>query len=805
MGKRFSERILEFIRRPDYTPLKARKLAIEMGIAESEYGDFHDAVDSLRRVGRVVLGSGNAVTLPHPPSTMIGTFRGNPRGFGFVVPESPTEHGDLYIAPEDTADAVTGDKVRCTVMRRGHRDGKQMLAGRIVEIVQRGESKYVGQLRRDGGIWYVRPDGNTLHVPILVSDVGAKGAKEGDQVVVEIVRYPSEGKPAKGVIVERIGARGQAGIDLASIIRQHNLPEEFDADVVAEARGVAKAFDAQAMGGARENLTDRTIITIDPDDAKDYDDAISLERLGNSGGDDRGGARKGRASTERPGGATKGGSSPDGAAWELGVHIADVSTFVREGGAIDTTARERGTSVYFPGYVIPMLPELLSNGLCSLQEGEDRLCKSAFIRYDAAGRVVGTRFANTIIRSTKRLTYTQAQTIIDGNVGDCPQPVLQLLRDMDTLAKVIRRRRLNDGMVTLDLPEVRLVLDDKGRVVDAKPEDDSFTHTIIEMFMVEANEAIARVLERIGVPFIRRIHPEPSPESLEAMGRFMRAAGFAVPKRITPGDLQALLAPLKGKPEAYAINLIVLKSMQTAEYSPKQVGHFALASKGYAHFTSPIRRYADLMIHRLVQQHLDGRLKKFIEGMEGVPSHEELLEVGNRLSYLSRRAEDAEEELKTVKVLELLSDHVGEEFDGVINGVTNFGLFVQHPIYLIDGLLRMEDLGDDWWEANVAMGTVVGERSRRRFTLGSIVRVAIAEVDVSARQMRLVLRSGSASRRDKTLKEIPLSGRRGGRGGFGKPKSNAAMGFGKNRKSKDRVKSPRGGKGNRGKSRRRKR
>ncbi len=800
MGKRFSERILDFIRRPDYTPLKARKLAIEMGIAESEYGDFHDAVDSLRRVGRVVLGSGNAVTLPHPPSTMIGTFRGNPRGFGFVVPESPTEHGDLYIAPEDTADAVTGDKVRCQVMRRGHRDGKQMLAGRIVEIVQRGESKYVGQLRRDGGIWYVRPDGNTLHVPILVSDVGAKGAKEGDQVVVEIVRYPSEGKPAKGVIVERIGARGQAGVDLASIIRQHNLPEEFSAEVMAEARGVAKAFDAQAMGGSREDLTGRTIITIDPDDAKDYDDAISLERIGQGGGAERAGTRKGRAVSER-----SSWSGGEGAAWELGVHIADVSTFVREGGAIDTTARERGTSVYFPGYVIPMLPELLSNGLCSLQEGEDRLCKSAFIRYDAAGRVAGTRFANTVIRSTKRLTYTRAQAIIDGDSGDCPRPVLKLLQDMDTLAKVIRRRRLNDGMVTLDLPEVRLVLDDAGRVVDARPEDDSFTHTIIEMFMVEANEAVARVLERVGVPFIRRIHPEPSPESLEAMGRFMRAAGFAVPKRITPGDLQALLAPLKGKPEAYAINLIVLKSMQTAEYSPKQVGHFALASKGYAHFTSPIRRYADLMIHRLVQQHLEGRLEKFVEGMEGVPSYEELLEVGNRLSYLSRRAEDAEEELKTVKVLELLSDHVGEEFDGVINGVTNFGLFVQHPIYLIDGLLRMEDLGDDWWEANVAMGTVVGERSRRRFTLGSIVRVAIAEVDVSARQMRLALRSGSSARSGRTLSQTPRSNERGRRGGAGRPKPGTLAGFGGNRAGGKPEKSARSGKGNRGKSRRRKR
>jgi ribonuclease R len=721
MSKRFSERILEFLRQPEYRPMKARKLAIAMGIAEAEFSDFHDAVDALRRVGRVVYGTDNAVTLPHPPSTVVGTFRGNPRGFGFVVPEGPTSHGDLYIAQEDMLDAVTGDRVRCTLVRRGMRDGKQSIGGRIVEIVERGNNRFVGQLRREGGLWIVQPDGNTLHVPITIADVGAKGAKEGDQVVAEIIRYPSEGRPAKGVIVERLGKRGQTGIDLLSIIHQYHLPTEFSGDVLDEVRAAAKAFDIEKELSRREDLSERLTITIDPDDAKDFDDAITLERF------DRGPKSKAPNAKSKV------------AAWELGVHIADVSSFVKEGGTLDDEARTRGTSVYFPGHVIPMLPELLSNGLCSLQEGEQRLCKSAFIQYDAGGNVLGARFANTVIRSAQRLTYTQAQAIIDGDKKGVSREVVELLERMDTLARTIRKRRLDQGMIVLELPEVKLILNDDGQVADAEPEDTSFTHTIIEMFMVEANEAVARLFSRIGVPFLRRIHPPPSEEALQSMALFMRAAGHNVPKVITPADLQALLDPLRGKPEGYAIHLAVLKSMQTAEYSPKHVGHFALASKDYTHFTSPIRRYVDLMIHRLLQLYLDGELKKFREGQEGIPSTEALTEIGTKLSYAARRAESAEDELKTVKVLELLTKHIGEVFEGVVTGVTNFGLFIQHPKYLIDGLLRIENLGDDWWEVDARVGRVVGERTRQSFTLGTILSVSIAEVDISARQLGLAL------------------------------------------------------------------
>ncbi len=731
MSKRFSERILEFLRRPEYQPMKAPKLAKTMGIAEAQYGDFHDAVDALRRVGRVVLGTNNAVMLPHPPDRVAGTFRANPRGFGFVVPDGPSAHGDLYIAKGNTLDAITGDRVLCQVVSRERREGKESFGGRIIEVIERGDSRFVGQLRCEGGVWFVRPDGNTLHVPILVGDVGAKGAKAGDQVVVEIVRYPSEKQSAKGVIVERLGQQGRPGIDLISIIRQYRLPEAFPDEALKCARDIARSFDADKAIRQREDLTKTLTITIDPDDAKDYDDAISLRRLVQSG------------------------AGHQGAAWELGVHIADVSTFVRQDEALDAEAQERGTSVYFPGHVVPMLPEVLSNGLCSLQEDEPRLTKSAFIRFDRQGRVLSSRFANTVIRSAKRLTYRQATGILEGNKKGIAREVVQLVLDMDKLARAIQARRLAEGMIVLDLPAVDLVLDGDGRVIDAVPEDTSFSHTIIEMFMVEANEAVARLIDSLGVPCIRRIHPDPDEASLEAMGRFMRAAGFAVPKRITPADLQALLRPLKGKPEAYAVNLAVLKSMERAEYSPKNVGHFALASRHYSHFTSPIRRYADLMVHRLLQKHLEGSLRGSRKrGWEEVPSEEDLVEAGRRISYLSRRAESAEHELRTVKVLQLLTGHIGETFEGVVTGVANFGLFIQHPKYLIDGLLRVEDLGDDWWEVDTATGRVIGERTRQCFTMGTLLRVRISEVDVSARQLNLVPAEGGQ----------PAGRRRGGTG-----------------------------------------
>jgi ribonuclease R len=476
----------------------------------------------------------------------------------------------------------------------------------------------------------------------------------------------------------------------------------------------------------RMDLSNEVICTIDPDDAKDYDDAISLTKT-------------------------------DDGLLELGVHIADVSFFVKEGTPLDEEAQKRGNSTYFPGFVIPMLPEILSNGVCSLQEAVPRLCKSAFITLDENARPIRTRFANTIIKSAKRLRYREAQAIIDGakivphpegnrTIADYPPQVVQLLADMNALAKRIQKRRRQDGQIVLDLPTVDLVLDEEGKVIDAVKEDQSFTHTLIEMFMVEANEAVARLFARIDVPFIRRTHPGPDLEDAERLRTFVQVAGHKMPKQLDHRGIQALLESVRGKPESFAINLAVLKSLSRAEYSPEAIGHYALASDNYAHFTSPIRRYADLTIHRLLDAYFDaggGKKKKVV--LDDIPSYDDLVTLGKHISFTERRSQDAERELRQVKILELLKDKIGEEFEGVVTGITNFGIFIQLSQYLADGLIRYEDLMDDWWDVDERGGFVRGERTGTRIGIGDVAKVYIVKVDVPRRELGLAiseLRSG---------------------------------------------------------------
>jgi ribonuclease R len=479
MSEQIQNRILSLLQSTQYRPRRPRHLARELELAQEEqYPSFREALRDLMRHGRVVLGARGAVMLPTQKvgrDEFAGTYRHNKRGFGFVVPNNPGEHEDLFIPPGENNGAINGDIVRAKITSRGHRGGKAMYTGRIVEVVERKISRFVGTLQKQGATWMVLPDGNQFTEAILTPDAGSRHIKVGTKVVVELTVYPDEeGARAQGVITEVLGAAGEKDVDLKGIIVQHNLPDRFPEEALAQARASLDTFDPETERTRRLDLTGETIVTIDPDDAKDYDDAISLEDLGDGN-------------------------------WELGVHIADVSHFVRRASPLDEEAELRGNSTYFPGFVIPMLPEILSNGVCSLQEDVPRLCKSAFIVLDEKARPVRTRFANSIIRSAKRLRYREAQAILDGareiphpegnrNVKEYPPEVVQLLHDMNALAKRIQKRRRNDGQIVLELPQVDLVLDDEGKVIDAVPEDQSFTHTLIEMFMVEANEAVARLL-----------------------------------------------------------------------------------------------------------------------------------------------------------------------------------------------------------------------------------------------------------------------------------------------------------------------
>ncbi len=803
-----TDKILSHLKSQEYRPRPDRKLARELDLHDDQtYPAFRDALRELMHAGRVVMGAGGVIMLPTERAAsneITGVYRQNRRGFGFVCPTDPSSHEDLYIPQGENFNALTGDIVKARITNQHQRDGKVMYHGRITSILQRTQKRFVGSIQKRGNQWFVLPDGNTLIEPILVPDAATRQIPPSAKVVVELTSYGDGVKPPQGVITEVLGQAGEKDVDLRSVIVQFDLPREFSRESLDEARAAVDRFGAHKGGWPdRLELDSRTICTIDPDDSRDFDDAISLRRL-------------------------------DNGLWELGVHIADVSYFVPPDSALDEESKKRGNSVYFPGYVIPMLPEVLSNGVCSLQENVPRLCKSAFVTFDEHGQAVGSSFANTLIRSAARLRYREAQALIDGQAM-IPHPagarpisqynpaVVELLHQMNTLARAIQKRRLAAGQIVLNLPEVDLVLDENGKVVGTKAEDQSFTHTLIEMFMVEANEAVARLLDSIGVPFLRRIHPEPELANAERLRQFAQVSGHKVPKLMDRKSLQALLASVVGKPEAFAINLAVLKSLTRAEYAPKVVGHYALASEHYCHFTSPIRRYADLTIHRLLDayfqaggglrpgraahgaaSHSGGRQRNKIP-IEAVVPTDALTELGRHLSFTERRGDDAERELRKIKLLELLSDRVGDDFQAVVTGITQFGIFVQIQEYLIDGVIRFEDLMDDWWQIDEKSGLVRGQRTGRTIRIGDLCVARVVRVDVPRRDLGLSI-TEHLGRPGKAATALPaLSPGIGQQGLHPRGKKSAAQHeakSGRGKKSPKQKDLPRGGGPGRGKSKR---
>jgi ribonuclease R len=696
MPEIFKNQIIKLLKHTDYEPLKLAQLAKTLDVSSDDYQEFKDAFDQLRHAGHVVVGARNLVSLPALAGQIVGTFRANPRGFGFIIPLEPNSHGDLFIPPTAKADAMTGDIVIAKVKHQGKRGGEMRYSGEIIEVLERAQNRFVGTLVKHPEAWLVQPDGKSFFDPISVDDVGAKGAKEKDKVVVEILSYPTEKYLARGVIVEVLGKAGRYDTEIKSIIYQYHLPEEFDAGCIEQARRAAARFSPEKRG-TRQDITDKIIITIDPPDAKDFDDAISIEK------DSRGNR-------------------------VLGVHIADVSHFVSQDSPLDSEAKSRGNSVYLPEKTIPMLPEILSNGICSLQPDQKRFAKSAYITYDQQGNILSRSFADSVICSKQRLTYLQADGILKGHTKDTSPEVIELLKEMEELSRVIEQRRRKNGMLHLDLPETELVFDKSGQVVDAHPADDSYPHTIIEMFMVEANDSVASLLDRLNVAFMRRIHPEPDPMSMKNLARLVKAFGFSLPRNPDRKVIQDLLAAVKGTDRSFAVNMAVLRSFEKAQYAPLHIGHYALASTNYCHFTSPIRRYADLIVHRTLEFYLQNK---------PIPKEQEqnLAEVGKHITFTEQRAENAERELTTVLTLQMLSKKIGEQLDCVVTGLTGFGVFVQCKKFGIEGLVRMTALGPDNWKYNEKTQCIVGERSGCSIRLGQAMKVRIVSVNVPARQL----------------------------------------------------------------------
>jgi ribonuclease R len=704
MPQDLETRILTFLNRRAPNPVKPAELARQLRLTKKDAAALKRAIRNLIRQKRVEYGKNHTLKAAGPLGTVSGIFRRLANGAGLVRPHLVDGHvgPDIFVRPQHTLDAANGDEVLVRVTRRPSRGGEPV--GQVIRILERSTQQFVGSYFERDGEGFVRVDGTVFSRSIYVGDPGAKCARPGDQVVIEMVRFPGVDQRGEGVITEVLGPRGEPGVDTLSIIRAFGIPDEFPKDVLAEAREVAAQFDEDDLRG-RKDFTHECVITIDPVDARDFDDAISLRR------------------------------DPKNGHWHLTVHIADVSYFVRAGGSMDREAQKRGNSVYLPQRVVPMLPEAISNSLASLQQGRNRYVKSVQMEFTASGQRIHTEFADGVIRNRRRFHYAEVSRILAAlprkaeasslpETGIAPE-IAAMLIDMREFALILRERRRKRGALELSLPETELEYDDQGRIVGAHLAVHDISHQIIEEFMLATNEAVAEHLAGLGAVFLRRVHPAPEPEKLQAFAEFARVLGYRVDLHRDRFALQRLLEETRDKPEQHAIHYALLRSLKQAVYSPESEGHYALASGEYCHFTSPIRRYPDLTIHRL--------LARWMKTGKVGSDWDELVALGEHCSRTERRAESAERELIKWKLLTHMEGRIGERFHAIVTGVADYGFYAQAIEIPVEGLVHVSSLTDDYYAYDEESHTLEGLRRKRRYRLGDRVQLQVARVDVGRR------------------------------------------------------------------------
>ncbi|MCH5251324.1 MAG: ribonuclease R [Lachnospiraceae bacterium] len=683
--------IFELMHDDMYVPMKEKELASFMQVSKAEREDFKKVLDALLSDGKIQL-TAKGKYMKQDENILIGTFIGNARGFGFVEVEGREE--DLYIPESMVNNAFHLDKVQVELLP-GKRGKRQEAVVR--KILEHGTRQLVGTYEKSENFGFVITDNGKIDSDIFIPKEWSKGAVNGHKVVVELTSYGDENHKPEGKIVEILGHIGDPGVDIMSIVRGFDLPMEFGEKVLNQAERVPDEVQDADMAG-RMDLRDVQMVTIDGEDAKDLDDAVSV--------------------------------SKEGDFYELGVHIADVSNYVQENSALDWEALNRGTSVYLVDRVIPMLPHKLSNGICSLNQGVDRLALSCIMKIDGKGNVVDYQIAETVICVNRRMTYTSVKKILEDNdEAECKEyeELVPMFKLMEELAAILRKKRHGRGSIDFDFPESKIILDAEGHPIDIKPYERNVATKIIEDFMLIANETVAQHFYWLELPFVYRSHDNPDPEKIMKLSTFLNNFGYFIKMsqdEIHPKEVQKLLDKIEGTPEEMLISRLTLRSMKQAKYTVECNGHFGLACKYYCHFTSPIRRYPDLQIHRIIKEQLRGRLKE--ERIEHYSS--KLPEVAKHSSETERRADEAERETDKLKKAEYMEAHIGEIFEGVISGITSWGVYVELP-NTVEGLIHVSKLPGDYYYYDENTYEMVGQDTGKTYRLGEQIKICVDGVD----------------------------------------------------------------------------
>ncbi|MCX6544698.1 MAG: ribonuclease R [Acidobacteria bacterium] len=689
-------------------PASGRELIQLLKIPREARVTFRRLLRQLVAEGALLQIRGHQYGLPSQTALVVGALTMNPGGYGFVVPENAREgEGDVYVAAPHVSDAMHGDRVAVQIERR--RDERRR-EGKIVRVIERGQASLVGRLEVDrAGRARVVPHEKRVVQDIQVLPADVRGASAGDMVAVEITRWPTATRPPLGRVIEVFGSLDEPGVDTRVIIYKHGLPDAHSEQAIREAARLGEHVHPRDLDG-RTDFRSWQTVTIDGEDARDFDDAITLDQL------------------------------PNGHYW-LGVHIADVAHYVSEGTVLDGEAYDRATSIYFPERALHMFPAELATGLCSLKPDVDRLVQSCLMEVDAHGDVVRYELHDGVIHSDARMTYTAVNAVItDHDPAEMAryEPLVPMCVRMRELFVILNARRHRRGSIDFDLPEAKLVLDEEGLVSDITQAQRNVAHRIIEEFMLLANETVARHLEQSGAPALYRIHERPDPMKVAEFETFVSSLGYSLgvePEAVRPGDFQRLIERIAGLPVERPIALLMLRTMSQARYSPGNVGHFGLAAPAYTHFTSPIRRYPDLVVHRLLREVRTGT-----PGAERRDAlDEQMPEIARHTSERERRAMDAERELVQWKKVRFMADRVGDEYDGYVTGVSAFGLFVELIEHFVEGLVHVSTMTDDHYRFMDTAHVLKGERSGRVFRLGDRIRVQVVRVDSERRQVDLGL------------------------------------------------------------------